>query len=80
LVASNNLLLHKDHKSLVPQNCEQKLTLPSIDEHLVSDDGVLMFNVHKLNIKNKEIESKRKSQVELQIDLNVITFFIDISC
>jgi hypothetical protein len=43
LVASNNLLLHKDHKSLVPQNHEQKLTLPSIDEHLVSDNGVLMF-------------------------------------
>ncbi len=70
-------MLHKgDHKSLVPQNCEQKLTLPSIDEHLVSDDGVLMFNVHKSDITNKKVEPKKKSQIELQIDLNVRTFLL----
>ncbi len=59
-------MLHKDHKILVPQNREEKLTLPNIDEHFVSDDGVLMFNVHKLNITNKKVEPKRNSQIELQ--------------
>jgi hypothetical protein len=54
-----------------------------------------MFNVHKLNITNKKVKPKRKSQIELQnwlecddifywhnllLIMSMMTFFIDVTC
>lgn len=86
----------QNHKSLVSQNCEYKSTLlRAIDEHLVSGNGVLMLNIHKLNITNKKIKTKKEIPIELlhQLDddeffyqctlwmtMSVMTFLIVITC
>jgi ABC-type phosphate/phosphonate transport system ATPase subunit len=58
-----NLLLRKDHKSLVQQNHECKSTLlRTIDECCIDNNGVLMLNVHKLDITNKKIKTKQKNK------------------
>lgn len=66
LITRKNILLHKYHKSSVPQNREYKSTLPRVvDECFTSNDGVSMFNAHKLNIT--------KNRTKKEITLNWIT-------
>jgi ABC-type cobalamin/Fe3+-siderophores transport system ATPase subunit len=58
-------------QKLMSQNCEYKSTLlRAINEHLVSGNGVLMLNIHKLNNTNKKIRTKKEIQIELPNQLD----------
>jgi hypothetical protein len=65
----------------VSQNCEYKSTLlKAIDEHLVSGNGVLILNTHKLNITNKKIRTKKEIPIELPNQLDHDENFNNVPC